>query len=237
MSMFSFESPLMKFFTKVADLIIINLIALLCCLPIFTIGASLTALHYIVLKMVRNEESSHLIKAYFRSFKSNFKQATVIWLIFLVFAAFFGLDFFIFKYIPSITYPNFIKILLIVMASVVGMVFCYAFPVLARFSNSTFHILKNSLVTALVHIPRTLVMMVMYLLPVIIVYSYPRVIPLIFFLGISGPAYLSALLYNGIFKKLEDRVLSPAKESEEASVDDNTSSESNDTTNSEISQE
>ena len=50
-----------KFFTvmgRVADLIMLNVVFLICCLPIVTIGASLTALHYVTLKMARNEESS-----------------------------------------------------------------------------------------------------------------------------------------------------------------------------------
>ena len=51
-----------KFFTvmgRVADLIMLNVVFLICCLPIVTIGASLTALHYVTLKMARNEESYH----------------------------------------------------------------------------------------------------------------------------------------------------------------------------------
>ena len=44
---FSIESPLMTGLTKLADLIIVNLIAIVCCLPIITIGASMTALNYV----------------------------------------------------------------------------------------------------------------------------------------------------------------------------------------------
>ena len=74
-----------KFFTvmgRVADLIMLNVVFLICCLPIVTIGASLTALHYVTLKMARNEES-YIIRSFFKSFKQNFKQATVINLIML----------------------------------------------------------------------------------------------------------------------------------------------------------
>ena len=78
-----------KFFTvmgRVADLIMLNVVFLICCLPIVTIGASLTALHYVTLKMTRNEES-YIIRSFFKSFKQNFKQATVINLIMLAVAA------------------------------------------------------------------------------------------------------------------------------------------------------
>ena len=65
-----------KFFTvmgRVADLIMLNVVFLICCLPIVTIGASLTALHYVTLKMTRNEES-YIIRSFFKSFKQNFNR-------------------------------------------------------------------------------------------------------------------------------------------------------------------
>ena len=83
-----------KFFTvmgRVADLIMLNVVFLICCLPIVTIGASLTALHYVTLKMARNEES-YIIKSFFKSFKQNFKQATIINLIMLAVGAVLYLD-------------------------------------------------------------------------------------------------------------------------------------------------
>ena len=83
-----------KFFTvmgRVADLIMLNVVFLICCLPIVTIGASLTALHYVTLKMTRNEES-YIIRSFFKSFKQNFKQATVINLIMLAVAAILYMD-------------------------------------------------------------------------------------------------------------------------------------------------
>ena len=76
---------------RVADLIMLNVVFLICCLPIVTIGASLTALHYVTLKMARNEES-YIIRSFFKSFKQNFKQATVINLIMLAVAAILYMD-------------------------------------------------------------------------------------------------------------------------------------------------
>ena len=80
---FDLDSPLMSALNKLADLISLNILVIICSLPVFTIGASMTALHYVVLKMVRNEEG-YIIKSFFKSFKQNFRQATIIWLILLV---------------------------------------------------------------------------------------------------------------------------------------------------------
>ena len=91
---FNLDSPVMVALTKMADLIIVNLLAFFCCLPIITVGASMTALHYVVLKIVRDEEC-YIVKSFFKSFKENFRQATVIWLIEVLLIIIFAADFWI----------------------------------------------------------------------------------------------------------------------------------------------
>ena len=63
---FNLDSPVMVALTKMADLIIVNLLAFFCCLPIITVGASMTALHYVALKIVRDEEC-YIVKGFFKS--------------------------------------------------------------------------------------------------------------------------------------------------------------------------
>ena len=77
---------------KLADLILLNLLFIICCIPIVTIGASITAMYYVTLKMVRNEES-YLFRSFFKSFKQNLKQSTVIWLILLAVSIVLWMDF------------------------------------------------------------------------------------------------------------------------------------------------
>ena len=81
----------MQGLNKMADLMILDLIALVCCIPIITIGASMTALHYMALKIVRNEEV-YIVRGFWKSFKMNFRQATVIWLIQILVMLIMGLD-------------------------------------------------------------------------------------------------------------------------------------------------
>lgn len=73
---FNMEGPVMNFITKITYSAYLNILWLVCCLPIFTIGASTTALFYVTLKVVKNEENS-LTKAFFHSFKENFRQSTI----------------------------------------------------------------------------------------------------------------------------------------------------------------
>ena len=94
MKLFDLDSPLMQGLSKMADLMWLNILTILCCLPIVTVGPALTALNYMALKIVRNEEC-YITKGYFTSFKRNFIQGTIIWLIFLVIIAVLGCDFYI----------------------------------------------------------------------------------------------------------------------------------------------
>ena len=55
--LFNLDSPIMRFLSKVCDLMILNVMCIICCLPIVTAGASITALYTITMKMVRGEES------------------------------------------------------------------------------------------------------------------------------------------------------------------------------------
>ena len=74
---FDIDGPFLGGLTKMADVFILNLLLILCSLPIFTFGAAYTALYYVTLKMVKDEEC-YIAKAFFKSFKQNFKQATII---------------------------------------------------------------------------------------------------------------------------------------------------------------
>ena len=80
MKFFNLDSPVMQALGKMADLMWLNILTLICCIPVVTAGASLTAMHYMALKIVRNEEC-YITKGFFKSFKENFKQATLIWLL------------------------------------------------------------------------------------------------------------------------------------------------------------
>lgn len=92
---FNYDNPVWRFIGKLGDLIILNILWIVCSIPVFTAGASATAVYYVTLKLVRDEDDS-TIRSFFRSFKSNFKQATAIWLILLAAGIVLGFDFWFF---------------------------------------------------------------------------------------------------------------------------------------------
>lgn len=195
------DSPLMRVLNKVADLIYLNILTVICCIPIITIGASMTALHYVLLKMVKNEEG-YVTKSFFKSFKQNFKEATLIWLILLLAVIILAGDFLIFGY-SQIDFPKWLQIVLIVVAIMILFATMHLFPILARFDNNIINTYKNSLFMGILNLPKTVVMMICWLIPAAIVIFIPQITPIALVLGVSGPAFLNALLYKKSFERFE----------------------------------
>lgn len=199
--LFDLDSPVFSFLSKMADLIYLNVLTFICCLPIVTVGASMTALNYVVLKMVRNEEG-YITRSFFKSFKQNFKQATIIWLMILAAVAVLAGDAFILRY-SSLTFPSWLRIALTVVGVVLMFTLMHVFPVLSRFENSIKNTFKNSLFMGILTFPKTLLMMVCWMIPVLIAGFFLQALPVVFAFGISGPAFVCALLYNKTFKRFE----------------------------------
>lgn len=221
MRLFSLDSPLMQALNKVADLLWLNVLTLICCLPIVTIGASLTAMNYMALKIARNEEC-YITKGFFKSFKENFRQATLIWLILLLIIAVLAADYLLVDGTPETAVE---KVLWGVIGAVVLMVAAtaiYVFPVLAKFENTISRTVRNAFMISLMQFPKTVVMLIAYAAPPLLFFTVVQTMPLCLMFGLSVPAWISAKLYNKFFKKLEDQILAanPPKEQEESREDE-----------------
>ena len=213
MKFFDLDSPLMQVLNKVADLLWLNILTLICCIPIVTAGASLTAMNYMALKIVRNEEC-YITKGFFKSFKQNFKQATAIWLLFLLAVLVLAGDFYIVKN-SGIEFNIVIKVVIGIVALILTFTWMFVFPVLAKFDNTVIRTIKNAFVMSVLQFPKTLLMIVIYALPIVIGILVPQAFPICFLFGLSAPAYVSALLYNKFFKKLEDQYIAATTPAEE----------------------
>ena len=88
-SFFSQKHPATIFLTAVCNLIFVNFCFVLTSIPLITIGASLTAMNRITIKILLGE-NPHVFNEYFRCFKDNFKQSTVLWILLAGIAGFRG---------------------------------------------------------------------------------------------------------------------------------------------------
>jgi len=93
--LFGYDNPVWKFMGRVADVFFLTILWAVCSLPVITIGASTSALYYVALKMVKNREG-YLWQSFWKAFKNNFAQATIMWGILLLVGGFLGLDLYLF---------------------------------------------------------------------------------------------------------------------------------------------
>lgn len=149
MRFFSYDSTFGQIFIKVSYGCCLNILWLICCLPIFTIGASTTALYYTSFKIAK-DEGSFITTMFFRSFKQNFKQATVIWLIMLATGLIIGADAVLLYRLRATSTGTAAVVWTLLLATIFAcmivyvIVLTYIFPLLSIASNTTANMFKNA---------------------------------------------------------------------------------------------
>lgn len=202
---FDIDSPLIRFLNKMADLMWLNILVMLCSIPVFTGGAALTAAHYVALKMRRDEEG-YITREFFKSFKANFKQSTLIWLLMLLIAAVLGIDFYLMRNNEELNIPEVLQVLIMAAGILYVFLLVWVFPVQAKFVNTISKTIKNAFALSMIQLPKTILMILAYVLPWVILWFSVRVFPLVFLFGLSAPIFVSAFLYNKMFKGLEEKI-------------------------------
>lgn len=200
--MFKLDSPLMNFLNKLCDIMILNILVLVFSLPIFTIGAAVTAGYYMSFKMVKNEES-YIVKGFWKAFKENFRQSTALWLIILAVCGVLFVDYRIVLY-SGLSFDRWLRLGLITVTLIIALGVSFVFAMQARFTNTVKHTLKNSFLMALSHLPSAVLFVVSYAVPVVLLYFIPQIFPVIVLLAIGLLIYLKSFLFLKIFKKYED---------------------------------
>lgn len=194
---------MMRFLSKTADIILLNVLFIICCIPVITIGASLTALFSVTLKLADNEES-YIIKNFFTSFRSNFRQSTLLWLSLLLTAGIAVFDFFT---VPA-SLPYIGRALHLLLGAVIltALIFAaYAFPCLARFEGSLKCIVKNALLLGIANLPKTLLLVLLPFVLAAATFCFGlSAAGLVYTLcGFSLTAFAASFLLKKIFIKYE----------------------------------
>ncbi len=194
------DNVIIRVSTRITQLVLINLLTILCCLPVITIGAALTSMHD-VLQMIVRKEDGYITRRYFSSFRKNMKQATLLWVPFLFIFSGCVADVIIIFSAPGLI-PNYIMI----PAGVAGLfalfVFQWVFPLQARFEGNFGVVMKMSFLLAVARFPRTILMVLVCVLPVFAVRSL-LTLPFVLLFGISVPAFIGAKIYHPVFRQLE----------------------------------
>ncbi len=215
---FDLESPVMRALSRIADMMILNLLTLLLCIPVFTAGPALSAMYYVELKWARKEEG-YTVRPFFKQFKENFKQATGEWLIMLVLIIVLALDLLMFHQAPD-TFPKAIRYLVIAVTIILYLLLQWVFPLQSHFVNNVRTTFKNSALMAIANFPRTLGMGGIWAasaaLAVLSLLLVPQIFPLVVLFGFTAPGYVTCLLASKPFARFEPEKEEPTVEEDEA---------------------
>ena len=211
--LFDSDSWFMDLIGRFSSLAVLNLLFLCTCIPIFTIGAALTALYDVVFRMDTGREGK-LAVTYFRAFRANFKQSTPIWLFFLLLIVASCTNAVIFS-----NWGNGLGHVLFVL-SVVILINCilvlgYVFPLLSQFDNTKANTLKNSLLLCVANLPRTLIVAVINCLPWVLMAVYFYAFIQLSFLWVAlyfaAAAYFNSRVLEKVFDPLRKQASSAGK--------------------------
>ncbi|MFZ1696728.1 MAG: YesL family protein, partial [Blautia wexlerae] len=176
MNLLNEDNVVHVFLNKLGDIVIANLLFILCCIPVITIGPSLTALYHCMMRTVKGNNNG-TTKTFFRAFKENFKQSLIIWLLILAAGTMLILN---------------IRFLLHAEGSAAHMLFylsvgvltlliiftLYIFPVIATFANTLGALCRNAFLLAFMHFPTTIAIAVITIFPLYMTYLDAKLQPL-----------------------------------------------------------
>ena len=203
----------MRALSNLLTLLLLNIMTAICCIPVITIGAALSSMHYMIMKMMEGEDG-HLWKRYFAQFRGNLKTSTGVWIVFLLIAAFLWFDYH--ALVGQNDSPlRMLMIPLWVLLFISYLLFVWIFPVLARFDCGFAGAFRNAIRLGLGSVPRTLLMAAIWFVTTFVLSQSWKLLPLFFLFGLSLPAYFSALVYHPVIKKMIAR----KEEDDEASVE------------------
>ena len=196
-AVFNPENRFWMFMDKVTDAVMISLLWLVCSLPVITMGAATTAVFQFTLHQVRDEEG-YVWKSFFKAFRQNFRQATVLWLGGLAVGVFLAADLYFCLRIPV---PGTLRLALMAGIGCLGLVFLltmmYVLPLIACFQVETKAAIRDSFVMAVGNLPVSLLILAVY--GVFFVLACYRPGAAVFCVGLA--IFVSSYLFHFVFRR------------------------------------
>lgn len=171
--LFNLDGKVYKFLDRIANCMIVSILWTIFSLPLFTVGASTTALYHTIHKVIIND-TGHILQEFWRAFKSNFKQSTIVWLLLLLILVFLGTDCY-FAYILSQTNTvlQWILVALIVISAFVIVWSVYCFAYIAHIQDPTKTVLKNTCIMCILNLSKSLMLLGGFCLAAAMIILFP----------------------------------------------------------------
>lgn len=198
-------NPVIDFISTLCNFFVLNLVFLITCVPVFTIGSALSSLYYVMSKETKGEYG-YLVRTYIREFKRNIKDGTLAFLPFLVTGIMILFNL-LFWPIRGTTLSSGITGLLIALSVIWLIIFHYTFPLVGRFVNTPVNSIKNAWGLALRNLKWTLALLLIDICVACfcLFISLDTVLMIFLSLGFVLVAYGQSFIFNKVFSLYEEK--------------------------------
>lgn len=197
---FNPENKFWSFMEKITDVFLLGILWFLFSLPVITMGAATTSLFQFTLKQADNEEG-YVWQSFWRAFRANFRQATILWVIILAAGVFLAVDLWACLNI-TVAWP--------VRTLCLGVLFClalvyvltvlYIFPMLSRFHMTVRKIIVNSFIMAMGNLYVSVTVLVIFVVFGVLSWYITVLFPV--FMALA--AFFSSYLFRSVFARYQD---------------------------------
>lgn len=196
------DNPVLDYMNTAVHFIALNLIFILCCLPVITAGPSIAALYQVTMREVRKEHG-YIIRTYFRHFKEMFLQGASTFLFFalLLFVLVYGMAFW---FSMGGTVGSLAFMITLILTAFCACAMIYVFPLMARFKNSWGRTIKNAFLMTLSHPGYSALLLILHIFVVSLLYLFPGMKIFMLVIGYSFTAYVNSLLLARLFHRYEE---------------------------------
>ena len=196
-------NPVIDFINTLCNFFVLNLIFLITCVPVFTIGSALASLYYVMSKETKGEYG-YLVRTYIREFKRNFKDGTLAFLP-LFMAGGMILFNLLFWPMRGSALSSGITGLLTALSVIWLVIFHYTFPLVGRFVNTPVNSIKNAWGLAVRNLKWTVALLLIDVCTACfcLFISLDTVLMIFLSLGFVLIAYGQSFIFNKIFSPYE----------------------------------
>ncbi len=199
---FDSKNPVMQFLARLVDLALLNIFTVICAIPLVTAGAAMTAMNYVLLHLLRRDET-YVTSMFRKSFKDNLKQGAVLGLLVIALAVITATD----LWVMHASGSALMTMLMIIITVIAGFLFAtsvYMFALQSRYENTIRGTIANAFRLSLANLPRTVAMMIVWAAWILLLVYLHKAAPLVILIyGFTIPGYLCTMLYDKVFERLE----------------------------------
>ncbi|MEW8996176.1 YesL family protein [Clostridium sp.] len=204
-NLFRYDNKFFEILGKITDIVILNLLCIISCLPIVTIGASITATYSVAMKMTKDEET-YIVKEFIRSFKENFKTSSIVWITMIVIGGVLMFDFYMSRFVSNESISKILQFIFTMISIIYTFTLTYVFPIISKFENTIKNTMINSVLISIQNLPYTVIILFLNLSPFLLINLFSsywgQIIFLYIVIGFGIIICINSMIFEKIFNKL-----------------------------------